>query len=168
MKKLPLIICMFLFIELYFLIRVGASLGALTTIALFVLTSFAGVALIRWQGAATAMAMSRQMAQGVMPKVDILKSLSVLFAGILLIIPGFFTDFMGVCLCVYGMLRQLFTSATGISSAHTQYRHDERQRYTQADTSDSGASGAQSSRAEPSGTRSSGTTIDGEYKREDD
>jgi len=162
LKKLPLIICVFLFIELYFLIRIGSSLGALTTIALFVFSSFAGIALIRWQGAATAITMSRQMAQGVMPKVDILKSLSVLFGGILLIIPGFFTDFIGVCLCVYGMLRQLFASATGVSATHTQYQHNEEHRYRQ-----SGSSGRSSSKGQAS-AESSGTTIDGEYKREDD
>lgn len=99
MRFLPLIlIFLFVYIEISIFIKVAAVLGVAVTLLLVILTSCLGVSLVRNQGMRTLMQMQQKMAAGESPAAEMVKSVSLVMAGFLLIIPGFFTDFLGLLL----------------------------------------------------------------------
>lgn len=83
-------------IELYLLIRVGKTIGALPTVALLLLISFFGAWLVRHQGFAILATIQRELADGRLPAASLLDGAVVLAGGILLLTPGFFTDLLGL------------------------------------------------------------------------
>jgi UPF0716 protein FxsA len=87
-------------VELYFLIRVGAVIGALPTIALSILTAVIGGALVRMQGLAVLMRVRRALDRGEPPALELLDGAVLLLCGFLLLLPGFVTDIAGFLLLV--------------------------------------------------------------------
>jgi len=87
-------------VELWLLIEVGSRIGALTTVALVVLTALAGGALLRWQGFETLRRAQASLAQGVPPAVELVEGALLVAAGALLLTPGFLTDAAGFGLLV--------------------------------------------------------------------
>ncbi|NMH66924.1 FxsA family protein [Shewanella salipaludis] len=85
-------------IELSVLIRVGEVLGSWTTIALVLLTAIVGVSLVRSQGLHTLMQVQQKLARGEVPGQEIVEGMMLALAGVLLLIPGFVTDFIGLLL----------------------------------------------------------------------
>ncbi len=84
------------FIEIYLLIEVGRVIGSLNTIALVILTGFAGAYLARLQGIQTMFRVRSSLQQGIMPTEDLIDALLILTAGIILLTPGFLTDVAGL------------------------------------------------------------------------
>jgi UPF0716 protein FxsA len=82
-------------VEIYFLIKVGNVIGAVPTIALVVFTALLGAMLLRFQGWATLTRSRQVMAQGQLPALEMLEGVLLVFAGALLLTPGFFTDAIG-------------------------------------------------------------------------
>jgi len=82
-------------VEIYFLIQVGSVIGAIPTIGLVVFTALLGAMLLRFQGMTTLQRTRVTMAQGQVPAIEMLEGVLLLFAGILLLTPGFFTDAIG-------------------------------------------------------------------------
>ncbi len=87
-------------LEIYLLIQVGESIGALPTIFMVVFTAVLGVALLRWQGLVTLTRVQTAMARGELPAVAMLEGMFLLVAGALLLTPGFFTDAIGFALLI--------------------------------------------------------------------
>lgn len=85
-------------IELSVLIRVGTILGTWTTIGLVLFTAVLGVSLVRSQGLSTLMQMQQKLARGEAPGQEIVEGMMLAMAGVLLLIPGFVTDFVGLLL----------------------------------------------------------------------
>jgi len=147
----PVIIILLLLVgvplfELYFLIEVGSEIGAIPTIFLTVFTAVLGGLLVRVQGFSTALRVRRNMEQGELPAIEMLEGFVLLFSGLLLLFPGFFTDIIGF-LCLIPPLRRAvlvwFLSRSGVMGpAHTGQ-----------------------SRKEPS---TETRVIEGEYQRHDD
>ena len=81
--------------EIYFLIKVGNIIGAVPTIGLVVFTALLGAMLLRFQGWATLTRGRQALAQGQVPALEMLEGVLLLFAGALLLTPGFFTDAVG-------------------------------------------------------------------------
>ncbi|MDX7986018.1 FxsA family protein [Xenorhabdus sp. 12] len=99
MRWLPLIlICLLVYIESVLFVRIASEIGVLLTLLLVVLTSCLGVSLVRNQGIKTFMSMQQKIAAGESPAEDAIKSVSLVIAGFLLLLPGFFTDFLGLML----------------------------------------------------------------------
>ncbi len=73
----------------------GAKIGALNTIALIFLTAIIGVYFARLQGLQTLKSGMISLYQNKMPVYELLSGASIGVAALLLIIPGFFTDFIG-------------------------------------------------------------------------
>ncbi|MES9870225.1 MAG: FxsA family protein [Sedimenticola sp.] len=100
----PLVIFLLLFVgiplfELYFLIEVGSEIGALPTIFLTIFTAVLGGILVRMQGFSTALRVRDAMERGEVPAVEMMEGVMLLVCGILLLLPGFFTDAFGfICL----------------------------------------------------------------------
>ena len=85
-------------IELNVLIRVGESLGSWTTVGLVFLTAIVGVSLVRSQGISTLMQVQQKLARGEAPGQEIVEGMMLALAGLLLLIPGFVTDAIGLLL----------------------------------------------------------------------
>jgi len=85
-------------VEIYVLIKVGSVLGAGYTIILVIFTAVVGAYLARSEGAQAMLRVRANMEQGIMPGDDILDALLILVAGLVLLTPGFVTDFFGLLL----------------------------------------------------------------------
>ncbi|WP_394229944.1 FxsA family protein [Shewanella colwelliana] len=85
-------------IELNVLIRVGESLGSWTTVGLVIFTAVVGVSLVRSQGISTLMQVQQKLARGEAPGQEIVEGMMLAVAGLMLLIPGFVTDFIGLLL----------------------------------------------------------------------
>ena len=83
-------------IEIWLLIKMGRVIGALPTIALLIAISMAGAWLARSQGFRVIVSIQQELAAGRLPAAHILDGAFILTGGILLLTPGFFTDFLGL------------------------------------------------------------------------
>jgi UPF0716 protein FxsA len=93
-----LFLCLLLLpvIEIYLLIQVGGVIGAVPTIALVVFTAVLGTLLLRHQGLAVLNRVQRMAQQGETPTAAMLEGLVILLSGAMLLLPGFFTDALGL------------------------------------------------------------------------
>ena len=82
--------------ELFVLIKVGSSIGALATIMLLVLSGIAGVLLLRLAGFATAWRARERLARGELPEREMLQGLMMAIGGGLLFLPGFIRDVLAL------------------------------------------------------------------------
>ncbi|MGL5763723.1 FxsA family protein [Plesiomonas shigelloides] len=99
MRLFFLLLLLFLpFIEITIFIQVADQIGGWTTLALALLASMVGVSLIRSKGVKTLMLIQQKLAQGEMPAQEVVQAGMLVIAGILLIIPGFLTDFVALIL----------------------------------------------------------------------
>lgn len=87
-------------IEIGLFITVGEELGVATTLLLCLLTAIIGSFLIRYQGLRTIMTTQEALREARMPLAEVFDGMCLLLAGALLLIPGFFTDFLGFSLLV--------------------------------------------------------------------
>ncbi|WP_285163423.1 FxsA family protein [Shewanella goraebulensis] len=85
-------------IELSVLISVGDVFGPLNTVALVFLTAIVGVSLVRSQGLSTLMSVQSKLERGEAPGKEIVEGMMLAAAGLLLLFPGFVTDFIGLLL----------------------------------------------------------------------
>lgn len=97
-------------IEIWLLIKVGGALGVLPTILLLILAGMLGMALLRHQGFATLARFQRSMNEGQVPAQAMLDGVVLLVAGVLFMIPGFFSDILGL-LCLFPPTRYLLLKA---------------------------------------------------------
>lgn len=86
--------------ELWVLIQVGGSIGVLPTLALLVLDSLIGVALLRSQGRSAWARFNLALAEGRIPAREVFDGAMVILGGALLLTPGFITDVFGLLLLV--------------------------------------------------------------------
>ena len=85
-------------IEIALFIQVGGAIGLWPTLAIVIATALAGSLLLRSQGLATMQALQSSVAQGKNPMQPIAHGALILVAGVMLLTPGFFTDFVGFIL----------------------------------------------------------------------
>jgi UPF0716 protein FxsA len=85
-------------VEIAVLIQVGQWLGVLDTIGLLLLISLLGVWLVKRQGAGTIRRIREDLEYGRMPTDSLLDGGLLMTAGVLLLVPGFVTDFFGLLL----------------------------------------------------------------------
>ena len=95
--------------EIWVLIEMGSEIGAVTTIALIVATAVLGTLLFRIQGMATLARVRAHLDRNEMPVGELLSGLGLLLAGVLLLVPGFITDAIGLLLFIPGLRRGLIT-----------------------------------------------------------
>ncbi|WP_258576532.1 FxsA family protein [Candidatus Pantoea persica] len=108
MRWLPLIIIFVLaWIEITLFIQVAQALGVLMTMLLVIFTSALGVSLVKNQGMKNFMLMQEKLARNESPAAEMLKSVSLIIAGFLLLLPGFFTDFLGLLLLLPSVQKHL-------------------------------------------------------------
>ncbi|WND03701.1 FxsA family protein [Temperatibacter marinus] len=87
-------------LELSLLIDVGGQLGGFNTVALCIMTAFVGLSLVRAQGMGVMKRMQDAMAAGEPFGHELIHGFFLLFAGLLLMFPGFITDSLGGLLLI--------------------------------------------------------------------
>jgi UPF0716 protein FxsA len=87
-------------IEIALFIEVGGWLGLWPTLAIVIATAIAGAALLRSQGRGVLTELQGRLEQGGDPTGPIAHGAMILFAGALLLTPGFFTDAVGFALLI--------------------------------------------------------------------
>lgn len=111
MRLLALILFIVLpIVEIYLFIKIGGALGAGWTILLIFITAAIGLSAMRRQGLAVLQEAQAAQAAGRAPLAAAAHGILILLAGGLLIIPGFFTDTLGL-LFLWRPARLFFISA---------------------------------------------------------
>ncbi|MCG6884531.1 MAG: FxsA family protein [Silicimonas sp.] len=95
-------------IEIALFIQVGGLIGLFPTLAIVILTAIAGTVLIRSQGSAVMRQLRENLEDMRDPSEPLAHGAMVLFAGALLLTPGFFTDALGLSLMVPGVRGRIF------------------------------------------------------------
>jgi len=86
--------------ELYVIIKVGELIGAGPTIALLLLDSILGAALLRSQGRAAWRRFNLALEERRLPHRETFDGAMVILGGALLLTPGFITDVVGIALLI--------------------------------------------------------------------
>ncbi len=94
-------------IEIYLMIKVGGVIGAFNTIFFIFFTAIAGLYFVRLEGFNTIKSGLGQLINQKVPIYEIISGAALAFAALLLIIPGFLTDFFGFLL-VIPITRKIF------------------------------------------------------------
>ena len=87
-------------IEIYLFIKIGSQIGAFNTVLLILITAVAGVAYARYEGFNTLKSGMGQLIKNEMPIYELISGATLAFAALLLIFPGFATDFIGILLVI--------------------------------------------------------------------
>ena len=85
-------------IEIYVLIKVGSEIGAVTTILLIFITAIIGIYYAKYEGLNTLRSGFIQLNKNEIPAFEVMSGAAIAFAALLLIVPGFVTDFFGFLL----------------------------------------------------------------------
>jgi UPF0716 protein FxsA len=86
------------FAELYLILQVSHAIGIPETLGLLLLVSFVGAWLVKREGLGVLRRAQARMDAGEVPGHELVDGVLILFAGALLITPGFLTDCVGVLL----------------------------------------------------------------------
>ncbi len=84
--------------EVWLLIEIGSVAGAMWTVVLCIATAFGGALLVRHQGRSALGKVRDSVRAGHMPVDEMFAGACILVAGVLLLVPGFFTDVAGFLL----------------------------------------------------------------------
>ena len=95
MNSILLIIILIPIIEIYFLIKIGSQIGALSTIALIFTTAIVGIYYAKYEGLNTLKSGFVQLKKNISPTYEMISGAAIALAALLLIIPGFVTDILG-------------------------------------------------------------------------
>ena len=85
-------------VEIYVLIKVGSEIGAITTILLIFITAIIGIYYAKYEGLNTLRSGFIQLNKNEIPAFEVMSGAAIAFAALLLIVPGFVTDFFGFIL----------------------------------------------------------------------
>ena len=106
MNTLLLAVILIPIIEIYLFIKIGSQLGAFNTISLVFITAILGIFYARYEGMNTLKSGFSQLIKNELPAYEIISGATIAFAAILLIIPGFATDVVGLLL-IFPLTRKL-------------------------------------------------------------
>ena len=84
--------------EIFVMIRIGQNIGAFTTLSLIFATAFIGIYFAKIEGLNTLRSGVYNLYKNKIPLFEMISGASIALAAILLIIPGFITDFFGFIL----------------------------------------------------------------------
>ena len=93
-------------LEIYLFIKIGSQIGAFNTILLIFITAIIGVYYAKYEGLNTIKSGFMQIYKNEVPAYEMISGAAIAFAAVLLIIPGFATDFLGFLL-IFPITRKL-------------------------------------------------------------
>lgn len=107
MKKILFGLLALVFAEIAVFIVIGNAIGVFYTLLLIIFTSIAGLLIAKKRGTKSIQDIQKSMQQGQPPAVPVIEIFMIFVGGILLALPGFITDILGL-LFVSGITRNLF------------------------------------------------------------
>ena len=105
-------------IEIYLFIKVGSQIGAFNTILLIFITAFFGIIYARYEGFNTLKSGMSQLVKNELPVYEIISGAALAFAALLLILPGFATDFFGLLIIFPPTRKLIFKKVSNKISAN--------------------------------------------------
>ena len=100
---LGLLVLLFLVVpiaELYVIVQVANGIGVLNTLGLLILSGVVGGWLAKREGLALLRRIQRQLQAGQLPAKEVVDGALILFAGALMLAPGFLTDLLAIVLLI--------------------------------------------------------------------
>lgn len=107
MKKILFGLLALVFAEIAVFIVIGNAIGVFYTLLLIIFTSIAGLLIAKKRGTKSIQDIQKSIQQGQPPGVPVIETFMIFVGGILLALPGFITDILGL-LFVSGITRNLF------------------------------------------------------------
>ena len=107
MNSILLLIILIPIIEIYLLIKIGAQIGAISTILLIFTTAIVGVYYAKFEGLNTLKSGFIQLSRNEPPTYEMISGAAIAFGALFLIIPGFATDILGF-LIIFPITRKIF------------------------------------------------------------
>ena len=107
MNSVILLILLVPVIEIYLFIKIGSQIGAFNTISLIFITAVVGIYYAKYEGLNTLRSAIKQVVQNEVPIYEIISGAALAFAALLMILPGFLTDIIGL-LIIFPWTRQIF------------------------------------------------------------
>ena len=96
-------------IEIYLFIKIGSQIGALNTVLLIIITAIVGIWYARYEGFNTLRSGMSQLVRNEVPLYEMISGAAIAFAALLLILPGFATDIIGILL-IFPVTRKIILS----------------------------------------------------------
>jgi len=93
-------------IEIYLFIKIGAKIGAVSTILLIISTALIGLVYVRYEGFNTLRSAMSQLIKNEIPLFEIISGAALVIGAFLLLLPGFLTDILGFLL-IFPLTRKI-------------------------------------------------------------
>ena len=122
-------------IEIYLFIKVGSEIGALNTILLILTTAVVGIWYARYEGFNTLRSGMSQLVKNELPLYEIVSGAAIAFAALLLILPGFATDIIGILL-VFPVTRKIILSKYSKKNISKKRGNDKGKNYIEGEYED--------------------------------
>ena len=107
MNSIILLIFVVPIIEIYLFIKVGSQIGAFNTISLIIITAVIGLYYAKYEGLNTLRSAVSQLVKNEIPINEIISGAALAFAALLMILPGFLTDVIGLTI-IFPWTRKIF------------------------------------------------------------
>ena len=107
MNTALLLIILIPLVEIYLFIKIGSQIGAFNTISLILLTALLGVWYARYEGFNTLKSGISQIMKNEVPLYEIVSGAALAIAALMLILPGFATDLIGLLIIINILMESL-------------------------------------------------------------
>ncbi len=122
-------------IEIYLFIKIGSQIGALNTVLLIIVTAIVGVWYAKYEGFNTLRSGISQLVKNELPFYEIISGAAIAFAALLLILPGFATDLLGIVL-ILPITRKIILSKYSKNYASKTRRNHKEKNYIEGEFED--------------------------------
>jgi UPF0716 protein FxsA len=123
MNTLLLIIIAIPIIEIYLFIKIGSQIGAFNTIFLIFITAFLGIIYARYEGFNTLKSGMAELVKNEITLYEMVSGAALAFAALLLILPGFATDLIGLFI-IFPPTRKLLLKKVSNKQTVKSNKHD--------------------------------------------
>ena len=129
MRNFFVLFILFPLIEIYFFVKIGTEIGAFTTIVFTLLTASLGILTIKFQSLTSFIQAKESIFNTDEPAIEVLSNFALLICGILLLLPGFFTDFLGLVLLLPFSRKILVKNLLKKAALRTQHNPSNKSKY---------------------------------------
>ena len=135
MNSLLLSIILIPAVEIYLFIKIGAKIGALTTVFLIFITAFIGIYYAKAEGLNTLNQGLKKMVKNQIPAYEMISGALIGIGAIFLIIPGFATDFFGF-LIIFPPTRKIVLKIFSNKNYNSNKKNDNENDYIEGEYKD--------------------------------
>ncbi|MCZ2328018.1 FxsA family protein [Bartonella sp. F02] len=125
-----------LLIEIAGFIIVGKEIGVLATLSLILLTMIIGTCVLRIQGVNLFKNIQRELIQGQTQKYYITENVFIIIGAILLIIPGFVSDILGISLLIKPIRTLILSLFSSLKYKTNTHAHNESEKIIELNAED--------------------------------